>query len=88
MSKKSSKGKCIIEGCSYLQKTRGLCNACRGVAKNLIKSGRATMEDLESMGLILPRLPNDRNKGKFTNSLVLAFLKAKSGQSEPKEEQS
>lgn len=46
---------CIIEGCERDSRTRGLCGTCYQSARNAIKAGKATWNELEAAGLALPR---------------------------------
>lgn len=49
---------CIIPNCGHVQALalgRGLCMKCYSLAKNLVKAGTKTWEQLEELGLALPK---------------------------------
>jgi hypothetical protein len=46
--------KCLIENCGREVVSRGLCSACYGRARTLVKSEKVTWEALEQKGLALP----------------------------------
>ena len=45
---------CLIEGCECKSKSRGLCGNCYQAARNKVKSGVVTWEQLENIGLAKP----------------------------------
>lgn len=47
--------KCLTEGCGRMAQTRGVCKLCYGrLHSALVKTGKATFEDLVSAGRLLP----------------------------------
>ncbi len=60
--------KCLTPKCGRFVSGRGICAACHYAASNLVKSQQATWEELEALGLCLPK------KGTL---FTKAFLEAK-----------
>ena len=46
---------CLIEGCRRRVANRGLCGGCYASARDMVAAGKVTWQDLERMGLALPR---------------------------------
>lgn len=44
---------CLTPGCGEKRNQRGLCTRCATTARNMVKAGETTWEELESLGLAL-----------------------------------
>jgi hypothetical protein len=62
--------KCLIEGCERKVRSRGLCSCCYTAAKNAVKVGKTTWEELERRGLSLPSTGVGGHVGAFTKALA------------------
>ena len=45
---------CMVEGCGNDSEIRGICKTCYSSARNLVRSNKATWEELEQLGLCNP----------------------------------
>lgn len=60
--------KCLNPDCQTKRASRGLCQRCYQIAKNLVKNGKTTWDRLESKGKALPA--RTKRKTKTSNWLL------------------
>jgi len=46
---------CIYPGCTISRRTRGLCHGHYQTMRSYVRKGKASEDDLESRGLLMPR---------------------------------
>lgn len=50
--------KCIAEGCGVIRFCRGVCRGHYNKLQKMVRNGKATWQELEEQGLILPKKPS------------------------------
>jgi hypothetical protein len=58
VARKPPASDCLVPACVRATEIRGLCRTCYTTARRLVLTGRATWEDLERYGKILPAPPH------------------------------
>jgi hypothetical protein len=51
---------CIKKGCSRIGRVRGLCSACYTIARDRIRAGKITEQELVRRGELLPKADHRR----------------------------
>jgi hypothetical protein len=70
---KAKKPTCLVKGCGRESQIRGLCGRCCTAARKLIKEGKATWEQLESLGIAAPPKHKVGGKGVFSGAFAEAL---------------